>query len=73
MCECCPACKATGNEKGVPRIEVTPQMIDAGIERLVDLQDSAGSAYVVEEIYLAMERARVFSRLRSGIGPGQPK
>jgi len=31
MCENSDACKATGNEKGVPHIEVTPEMIEAGV------------------------------------------
>lgn len=69
----CDACKAAENEKGAPRIAVTARMIDAGVERLGDLQGEAGSAYVVEEIYLAMERERVLSRPQSDIGLDQPK
>ena len=40
-------------------IDVTPQMIDAGVERLTALVGQTGSAYVVTEVFRAMERSRV--------------
>ncbi|MCB1481138.1 MAG: hypothetical protein KDJ55_04030 [Rhodobiaceae bacterium] len=35
-------------------IEITPQMIEAGVAILDELQGEVGSAYLVREIYLAM-------------------
>ena len=38
---------------------ITPQMIDAGVERLSELlQAGTGSAYVVSEVFGAMDLAR---------------
>lgn len=58
MCDICPACKATGNKKGVPLIEVTPEMLEAGSARFTELLEAGvGSAYLVSEVYLAMQKA----------------
>jgi hypothetical protein len=43
-------------------IEITPEMIEAGVERFNDLKDDAGSAYAVREIFLAMVRERASCR-----------
>lgn len=41
-------------------VEATPAMIRAGVARLSDLLEAGtGSAYVVSEVWAAMERARV--------------
>jgi hypothetical protein len=38
---------------------ITPAMIRAGMDRLAELLEAGtGSAYVVSEVFLAMERAR---------------
>jgi hypothetical protein len=43
-------------------VEITPEMIEAEVERLAQLLEAdTGSAYVVSKVYLAM----VVSRLRS--------
>jgi hypothetical protein len=42
--------------KNVPEIEITPQMVEAGVERLCELlQAGTGSAFVVSEVYQAMK------------------
>jgi len=38
--------------------EITPQMVEAGSDRLAAMGEGFGYAYVAEEVYLAMERAR---------------
>lgn len=43
---------------GVPQIEVTPEMIEAGSNRLADLLEAeVGLAYAAEEVFLAMVAA----------------
>ena len=51
---------AGDTETGVPQIEVTPEMIEAG-ERRYDFLTEAGvgSAYLVYEVFLAMCSARI--------------
>lgn len=46
---------------GVPHIEATPEMIEAGSNRLAELGAGFGYAYVAEEVWGAMERARTQS------------
>jgi hypothetical protein len=36
------------------RVVVTPQMVEAGVEKLCALQGEVGSEYLVREIFLAM-------------------
>lgn len=45
------ACKAA-------EIEVTPAMIDAGADRLMELGDAVSTTYLVTEVFLAMWRNR---------------
>src|SRR5688572_12292532 len=39
-------------------LPITPQMVEAGAIRLGELQGQVASAYLVEEVYLAMAAAR---------------
>ena len=56
---CSDSSRQGGNKEGVPQIEVTPEMIEAGANRFGDLVDAGvGSAYAAAEIYLAMDAAR---------------
>ena len=46
--------------KGQADLEITPAMIEAGTDRLVELLEAGtGSAYVVSEVFQAMWKARV--------------
>jgi hypothetical protein len=40
----------------ISQIEVAPEMIDAGAERLADLTGEVSTAYLVREVFLAMVR-----------------
>jgi hypothetical protein len=45
--------------------EPTAEMIRAGVDRLADLLEAGtGSAYVVSEVYLAMQKAKASSQLK---------
>lgn len=41
-------------DRPVLQIEITPQMLEAGLDRYGDLQGDADSTYVVEEVFSAM-------------------
>lgn len=45
-----------GNEKASPEITVTPEMVEAGAERLMELYGEVSTAYVVAEVFEAMAR-----------------
>jgi len=49
------------NSRQESEIEITPEMIEAGVARLSEMEES-GSAYTVEEVFLAMARLRGQSR-----------
>lgn len=57
-----PAQEATANQAALSCVEVTPEMVEAGCERLLELKDETGSAYVVEQVYLAMVACKSFQR-----------
>jgi hypothetical protein len=65
MCENSDACKAAGNEKGVPHIEVTPEMIEAGSLELVCFDalecDGADAAKRVFEAMIVKARVSAAS------------
>lgn len=44
------------NETGVPQIEVTPEMIEAGVAQYEELVGEATPAYVVGEVVSALLR-----------------
>jgi hypothetical protein len=51
------ACKSPGD--GAPELEVTPAMLEAGIEALWSHDREAGiSREIVRDVFLAMDRAR---------------
>ena len=44
-----------GDVKDVRKFQVTPEMVESGMARLFDLtQAGVGSAYLVEEVFVAM-------------------
>ncbi|MCJ7996124.1 hypothetical protein J5N58_17030 [Rhizobium cremeum] len=47
----------TEDEKKTPEIEITPEMIEAGVSEYVELAGEFPPSYVVEVVYLAMVRA----------------
>lgn len=49
-------------------VEVTPEMIEAGVGKLDSLQEVASSAWLVEEVYRAMEAARRLCDVRGREG-----
>ncbi len=49
-------------EAGAPEIEMTPAMIEAGTDRLLELVEQRESAYVVEQVFLAMWESMARSR-----------
>jgi hypothetical protein len=54
------ALSVSGHRQADAEIEVTLQMIEAGVDRLCDLLEAGtGSAYVVSEVFQAMWKARV--------------
>ena len=53
-CSSEPANGAHAPEAGAPEIEITPQMIAVGEERLLDLLEVREPAYVVQEVFSAM-------------------
>ena len=52
------------DQNGQAGVEVTPEMITAGVNRLGELQGEVGSAYLVEQVYRAMvvAAAPIFSQ-----------
>lgn len=64
MCETCDACKAGENEKGVPLIEVTPEMIKAGLDEAKAHCLGGPLSDLVRNIYIAMilEKAQQLPR-----------
>ena len=51
------ACKATGSPSGVTaEIAVTPAMVSAGADRLLELGSSVATDYLVIEVYRAMRQ-----------------
>lgn len=70
MCENSDACKATGNEKGVPHIEVTPEMIEAGVSELRRRDDDFdGDAATVMRIVRAVASAGQLTICEAPLGP----
>jgi len=45
----------------IPEIEVTPEMIEAGLSRFLELEGQVGSVYLVEQVFLAMARSQAVS------------
>ena len=46
-------------ESGQADIQITEEMIEAGVTRLIDLQEAeVGQSYLVEEVYRAMRALR---------------
>jgi hypothetical protein len=62
-------CNAPALERA--KVEITSAMIDAGVTRLSELLEAGtGSAYVVSEVFLAMDSARSLdSRLLDSLPP----
>lgn len=62
MCDTCNCRDRSGNEKGVPQIEVTPEMIEAGFQvlRASGLAEDylETDKRMVAEIYCAMHGSR---------------
>lgn len=48
---------AAEDEKKTPEIEITPEMIEAGVSEYVELAGEFPPSYVVEVVYSAMVRA----------------
>ena len=48
-----PAAKAGGDG---PDAEITPEMVQAGVDRLLELESQTGSEHVVREVYRVMRR-----------------
>lgn len=66
----CDACKSAGNEKGVPPIEVTPEMIEAGVSELRSRDDDFdGDATTVLRIIRAIAEAGRLPICEAPLGP----
>lgn len=66
MCENSDACKAVGNEKGVPHIEVTPEMFDAGWHALTTFESrDFPDRVMVKDVFEAMVLAAPLGWLES--------
>lgn len=51
-----------GNEKGVPQIEVTPEMIEAGCEVYADAHPDSYVRFVAERVVVNVFRAMASAR-----------
>jgi hypothetical protein len=49
------------NQAAVAQIEVTPEMIEAGANRVFELWGEVSTAYLVREVFQAMMRERRYS------------
>ena len=50
-----PMCDGQGGA-GAPQIEITPEMVMAGAERLGEIAEGVDCDYVAEQVYLAMRK-----------------